>query len=169
MKLIALCFALIFTAHVKANEIKLAIITSNAVTDTTEFYIETNPDGSVQAVHYISTENDGQIKDDVHKRVTEILEDGMNVKVMEGRVIVKLFLEEFNVETGGQVRLNYLVNGATGRRANMYLTLAKSNGIFVLQDEDEAIINRVFISGNWSRLLRRWIGVSSIDPSFEAF
>ena len=38
----------------------------------------------------------------------------------------------------------------------------KKDGEFILADLQAKKIERIFVKGNWSRLLKRWIGVESI-------
>ena len=167
MKILA-ALTLALTLQVQAAEVKLATITTDTITDSTIFYVDTNSDGSAQGLRYVTTSESGAVIEDVHNTIAEVLDDGSVLEEMEGRVIIRLFLEEFNADTGGKIRLNHLVNGATGSRNNIYLKLVKSNGVFALADTNGNIVNTLFVKGNWSRFLRRWIGVSTINATFSA-
>jgi hypothetical protein len=167
MKLLSSLILFSFAFNLKADEIKLATITSDAITDTTIFYLETNPDGSVQAMRYVSTSPKGEITDDVTSRIDEVIDEGVLIKEMEEREVVRLYLEDFKPNNGARVRLRYLVNGATGIRRNHYLKLIKTAEGYFLSNEENKLINTVFVRGNWSRILRRWIGVDEIQTSFD--
>jgi hypothetical protein len=167
MKFLAFCLAMSLSMGVFADEIKLATITSDAVSDTTIFYLETNSDGSAQAMRYVTTGESGQVLEDIHHTLEVILEGGVTLREMEGREVVRLFLESFDTTKGGKVKLNYLANGVTGSRGNHNIQLIKKDGKFTLANLDGKVINKMTIYGNWSRILRRWIGVSSIATTFE--
>lgn len=145
-----------------AKEIQVAIITTDVLDEETVFYLDVNDDSTLQGVHYISTAGSGQITEDVYNSVAEVLDDGMVLKVMEGREIVRLYMDSFDAFKGGKVRLQYLTNGVTGSRNNIFLELMKKDGEFILADLQAKKIERIFVKGNWSRLLKRWIGVESI-------
>lgn len=164
MKLLTLGLALAFSLSVFA-ETKLATITSDTTTDQTVFFIDTNADGSAAAMHYVTTNEAGAITEDVHSRIDEVLNGGVVLRVMEGREIIRLFLESFNATTGGTVRLQFLTNGVTGAKGSYSLKLEKRNGTFVLADAKGNLATALFVKGNWSRILRRWIGVDFIEAS----
>ncbi|HXH74479.1 MAG TPA: hypothetical protein VNJ08_05915 [Bacteriovoracaceae bacterium] len=167
MKILA-ALTLALTLQAQAAEVKLATITTDTMAESTIFYVDTNTDGSAQGLRYVTTsDSSGQITEDVHNTIAEVLDDGSVLEEMEGRVIITLFLEEFNADTGGKIRLNHLVNGATGSRSNIYLKLVKKNGVFALADANGNVVNTLFVKGNWSRWLRRWIGVSTINATFN--
>lgn len=168
MKHIIACFAFVLSLQVMAAEIKLATITSDALTDTTIFYLDVNTDGSAQGMRYVTTLESGQISVDDHATVEEVLNGGVVVQEMENREIVRLFLEKFDANKGGDIRLQFLANGVTGSKGTHMLKLVKKDGAFVLADIKGNALNTMFIKGNWSRILRRYIGVNSIETSFQA-
>ncbi len=168
MKGIIFCLVLFICVKVQAVEFKVATITTDVLDETTVFFIDVNPDGTVQGMHYISTAGSGQITDDVYSTLPEVLDDGVVLRFMEGREVVRLYLENFEQQTGGKVRLEYLVNGVTGNKNNHFLSLKKTANSFILADTQGAEVNTIFVKGNWSRVLRRWIGVSNIQAIYSA-
>jgi hypothetical protein len=168
MKGIIFCLVLLFCVKVQAVEIKVATITTDVLDETTVFFIDVNPDGTAQGMHYVSTAASGQITDDVYSTLPEVLDGGVVLRVMEGREIVRLHLENFDQQAGGKVRLEYLVNGVTGTKNNHFLALKKTANSFILADTQGAEVNTIFVKGNWSRVLRRWIGVTGIQASYSA-
>lgn len=168
MKLFATCIALAFTIQIQAAEIKLATITTDVLTDVTTFFVEINDDGSVQGLRYISTSESGQITEDVHNSINEVRDGGLVLEEMEGREIIRLFIDDtFSEATGGKLRLNFLASGVTGSHSNTFIKLVKTPTGFSLADMDGKLVNTLFVKGNWSRWLRRWVGVSSIKTSFS--
>jgi hypothetical protein len=167
MKIVAICFALAFSIQIQAEQIRLATITSDTNSDITIFYVETNDDGSAQAMRYVTTTETGLISEDVHNRMEQVLDGGVTLKEMEGREIIRLFAIKFDSATGGKIKLQYLANGVTNSYANQHLQLKKDGKKFALVDNEGKTINTMFVAGNWSRLLRRWIGVSAIITSFD--
>lgn len=158
---------LIFSLSLAAKEIKVADITTDALDESTVFYLDINTDNTLQGMHYITTAGSGQILDDAYHTVDEVLDGGVVVKVMENREIVRLFLEKFDREQGGKVRLQYLSNGVTGAKESSYLNLKKVNSSFKLLDLKDKEVNLIFVKGSWSRLLRRWIGVERLEFSLQ--
>lgn len=167
MKYIFAILALVIALSVNAAEIKVAFISSDAITETTVFYVETNNDGSAQAMRYVKTLESGQISEDVHATVEEVLNGGVVVQEMEGREVIRLFLGKFDIEKGGDVRMVFLANGVTGSQGTHMLKLVRKDGSWALADVKGNIINTMFIRGNYSRILRRYIGVASIETSFQ--
>jgi len=148
-----------------AVETKLVTIKTDVVDETTVFYLDVHEDGAILGFHSVATANSGQIVDDVYGKLIEVLDDGFTMKNMDGREVVRMYLENFDERTGGKVRLQYLVNGLIGAKSNFYLYLKKSDNGFVVTDEAGNLVNTMLFKGNWSRVLRRWIGIESIIPS----
>lgn len=159
-----LFFALItlITLKTHAAEFNLASITSNIDTDTTIFYLETNSDGSIDSMRYVTTLESGQISEDMHFTVEDVLDEGVVLEERNGHEIVRLYIEDFQAASGGLVRLNYLVNGATSYRRELRLKLIKLDNQFVLTDMDNNFIDCMYLRGNWIRFFGL-VGVRDIE------
>lgn len=164
MKFLALAFVLATSAF--AADVKLADITSDVVEDRTEFFATIDDTtGDVVGVHYVSYRKDGKVLED-KKRPLKDIQGGIVIKKMDGRDIIKLRLgQNFNQTTGGDLELPFLNSGITGSWGTLDIKLMRQNGQFVLGDEDGEFINKLFIYGRWSRILRRIIGISYIETS----
>lgn len=161
MKLFIALFTLTtFTVH--AAEFNLASITSNIDTDTTIFYLETNSEGLIDSMRYVTTLESGQISEDMHFTVEDVLDDGVVLEERNGYEVVRLFIDEFNQSSGGVVRLNYLVNGATSSRRELRLKLVKQGNNFVLTDMNDNFVDCMYLRGNWIRFFGL-VGVRDIE------
>ncbi len=165
MKVFFLSILAFWTLNLFAVETKLVTIKTDVADETTVFYLDVHDDGGILGFHSVATAGSGQIVDDVYGKLTEVLDDGFIMKTMDGWEVVRMYLENFDEKNGGKVRLQYLVNGVIGAKNNFYLNLKKSENGFIVADDDGKQVNLMFFKGNWSRILRRWIGVESITTS----
>ena len=161
---IFLTIALLFSIQVMAAEIKLAQITSQFDQDTAHYYVEVNEKGEIESMRYITILPSGAVFNDVSLTVESVMAEGAVIVVRDGHEAVRLELENFNPKTGGTVKLNYLFNGATGRRHIKRFELSLLNNQFHLFDLEKPI-NRMFFVANRIRVLGI-VGIKEIKSSF---
>jgi hypothetical protein len=165
---LSLFIFLLVIVPVGAGEIPLATITSDIDTDITTFYVETDERHEALGIRYLTQTRSGQITDDQRFSVQEILNGGVVLQERNNYEVVRLFLPEFRPESGGLVRLRYLVNGATGTFSALHLRLLRSGQSYSLRDSQGNSVNRLFIRGNWVRVLGL-VGIRDITSTFAFF
>ncbi len=164
MKTLFLSLLMIVTLNIQAEEIRLAIITSEFDKNVTDYYVITNDQGHVDSMRYVTTLPNGGIFEDVTLPAERVMKEGAVLVERNGHQAVRIEVENFSVVTGGTIKLNYLFSGVTGARHNKRLTL-KLQDRFRIYDADKEV-NRLFLEANWSRLFGI-VGVRSIQCSFS--
>lgn len=157
---------LILTVNVHAKVIKLAVITSEFDKNVTDFYLETDDQNKIHSMRYITTMPNGGIFEDVSLPAENVMRDGAVIVVRNGREAVKLFVENFSLETGGTIKLNYLFSGVTNAWHAKRLLLKLEENHFKLFTLESQRTNRLFLQINWSRLFGV-IGIREIQTSFS--
>lgn len=164
MKTLFLTLFIALSVNLHAEEIRLAVITSEFDKNVTDYYVITNDQGHVDSMRYVTTMPNGGIFEDVHLPAERVMKEGAVLVERNGYQAVRLEVENFSLVTGGTIKLNYLFSGVTGARHNKRLTL-KMQDRFRLYDADKEV-NRLFLEANWSRILGI-VGVRSIQASFS--
>jgi hypothetical protein len=151
-----------------AAEFILANITSNIDTDTTVFYLETNSDGLIDSLRYVTTTESGQISEDTRFTVEEVLNGGVVLEERAGYEAVRLFAKNFEPLSGGIIILNYLYNGVTSTRKELHLKLTREGNQFFLTTLKNEFVDCIYLQGNWIRIVGlvgiRNIHVKSCKP-----
>lgn len=164
MKLLLLTVFLFLSFQVHAEQIRLAVITSEFDKNVTDYYIITNDQGQIDSMRYITTMPNGGIFEDVMLPAERVMKEGAVLVERNGHQAVRLEVENFSVITGGTIKLNYLFSGVTGARHNKRLTL-KMEDRFRLYDAGKEV-NRLFLEANYSRIFGI-VGVRSIQSSYS--
>lgn len=165
MKAFFTCLLMAFSLQIFAAEIKMAVITSEFDKNFTNYFIETNDKNHIVGMRYVTVMPNGGIFEDISVTAEQVLTDGAVIVERNGHLVVKLELENFSVQKGGTVILNYLYNGATGTRHIKKLSLQLINNEFVLFDKNQKI-NQLFLVANRVRVLGI-VGVKHIVSSFK--
>ena len=170
MRLLVTLCAILFSIAALADERKVAIITSDIDKDIYHFYLITNDEDHVDSLRYQMTTPSGQIIEDNTFPAETVIQDGIVLVRRNGLEAVRLEVgRDFKVENGGTVILDYLYNGVNGTRRKHNIRLQRLNGRLELtENTTTTIINRMFVYGNWNRLLGL-IGVREIKTSFQNF
>jgi hypothetical protein len=164
MKTLFLTLLIALSFNVHADEIRLAIITSEFDKNVTDYYVITDDQGHVDSMRYVTTLPNGGIMEDVTLPAERVIKEGAVLVERNGHQAVRLEVENFSVITGGTIRLNYLFSGVTGARHIKRLNL-KLQDRFRIYDADKEV-NRLFLEANWSRIFGI-VGVRSIQTSFS--
>lgn len=152
MKILA-AFLTLFILNAHAAEFTLATITSNIDKDQTVFYLETNSEGAVDSMRYVTTTESGQISDDTYFTLEEVLDGGVVIEERAGHEAVRLHLKNFDAQTGGTVILNYLYNGVTSSRKELHLKLVRDGERFFLTNAKDELVDCIYLQGNWIRIV----------------
>jgi hypothetical protein len=164
MKALMLSVVLLFSFITHAEEIRLAVITSEFDKNVTDYYVITNEQGLVDSMRYVTTMPNGGIFEDVTLPAERVMKEGAVLVERDGYQAVRLEVENFSLSTGGTIRLNYLFSGVTGARHIKRLTLKKLDKFRLFDGEKQ--INRLFLEANYSRIFGI-IGVRSVQTSFS--
>ncbi len=165
MKHLIVLFLFLFSMVASAAQIKLAFITSEFDNNFRDYFLELDGNNQIHSMRYTTTASNGAILEDVTASPEQVLDEGLVVFRYKGYEAVILEVENFNVITGGTIRINYLYNGITGQRNLKFLALKLLNGEFQLFDGARRI-NKMFFEVNRSVILGA-IGVKAIQTSFD--
>jgi hypothetical protein len=166
MRLLFTALFLVLSFTVNAKVIKMAVITSEFDKNVHDYYLDIDEGNKIHSFRYTVTMPNGGIIEDVTATPEQVQESGIIVFEHKNYKAVILELENFNVASGGTVKINYLYNGVTNTRHNKRLTLKLVNGEFHLFDEANRV-NKMFFVLNRSRILGV-IGVKTIQSSFDS-
>lgn len=164
MKTLFLTLLITLSLNIQAEEIRLAVITSEFDKNVTDYYVITDDQGHVDSMRYVTTMPNGGIFEDVTLPAERVMKEGAVLVERNGHQAVRLEVENFSLITGGTIKLNYLFSGVTGARHIKRLTL-KIQDRFRLYDADKEV-NRLFLEANYSRIFSI-VGVRSIQTSFS--
>lgn len=163
MKLFFLLLTAI-TFQVRAEAIKIAVITSEFDENQTNYFLEILEDGKIDSMRYVTIQPNGGIFEDITLPAERVLKEGAVIVERNGYEVVQMELENFNVASGGTIKLKYLYNGVNGARHIKKLLLKRIDNQFQLFDQERRI-NRMFLATNRVRLLGI-VGVKEIQTSF---
>ncbi len=164
MKKIVVLFLTLFSVFASAAQIKMAVITSEFDDNVRDYFVEMDSKNQIHSMRYTTTAPNGAILEDVTSSPEQVGEEGLVVFRQRGYDAVILELENFNIMTGGTIRINYLFNGLSGQRNKKFLALKMVDGEFQLFDGAKRI-NKMFFEVNRS-VIFGVIGVKAIQTSF---
>lgn len=165
MKVSLILALFVFSLTASAKIIKMAVITSEFDKNYTDYYLETDENNKLESMRYITTMPNGGIFEDITVTADQAMKDGAVIVEREGRQVVRLELQNFDMKKGGTIILDYLFNGATNNRRTKKLFLDNKNGEFILLDNGKRV-NRLFLVANWIRVLGV-VGVYEIQSSYK--
>lgn len=167
MRSLMLVVGLLFSFNLFAEELKLAVITSDIDQEIRDFYLITNDKNEVDSVRYVAYLPSGQILEDVTVPAERVIQEGTVVVERDGRDAVRLEADaNFDVAQGGYFQLNYLYSGVTGTRRVHRLMVKKVGDMWFLKDLKDQPVNRILVLGNWNRVLGL-IGIREIQTSYK--
>jgi hypothetical protein len=165
MKQLVIFFLFLISSIASAAQVKMAVITSEFDSNVRDYFVEMDSNNHIHSMRYTTTAPNGAILEDVTATPDQVVEEGLVVFRHRGYDAVILEVENFNITTGGTIRINYLSSGLTGLRQKKYLSLKLLDGEFQLFDGPKRI-NRMLFEVNRSPILGV-IGVKSIKTSFD--
>lgn len=159
--LAAVCFLVSLSAF--AKETKIATITSEFDNNKGLFSLELDDKNEIHSLRYLTKLPNGGILEDITIPAERVIREGAVLVERDGRDVIILQVENFNVRDGGTVKLNYLFNGITGTRHIKRLHLALASGVVTLTDQAKQV-NRMYIVANSTRIGN--VGVKEIQTSY---
>lgn len=164
MKSLLIIFIFCISFAVQAEQIRLAVITSEFDKNVTDYYAITNEQGHIDSMRYVTTMPNGGIFEDVLLPAERVMREGAVLVERDGRQVVRLEVENFSLVTGGTLKLNYLFSGVTGSRHIKRLSVKLQERFRLYDGEKE--VNRLFLEANYSRVFGI-VGVRSIQSSYS--
>lgn len=165
MRSVFLFLFMFIAIQVHAKEVKMAVIMSEFDKNVTTYFLEVDDENTLHSLRYKTVAPNGSIIQDQTVTPEQIMDNGVVVFEHRGYNAVILQVENFNVKTGGIIKINYLYSGVTGERHVRKFNLKLVGGDFLLFDKDTRV-NKMFFEVNRNRVLGI-IGVKSIHTSFE--
>ena len=159
MKLL-LMLALIFNVSAFAKEIKILDVYNNYDSETNEFLIDVDQDLVIEKFHKDTYSGSNLIERESFE-VSKVLEGGLVLERRQGLEAIKLYAKEFSVQNGAKLEVQYLINGATGRRNSLHIKLEKDyTGNWMLFSEAQEEISQMNVIVN--RQFGMLIGIREI-------
>lgn len=155
MKLL-LILGLLITANISlASEQLLAKITSDETPKLYSlFIVEIDEETSdILRFHKDRYSGDSQLIERVTMELSGIEENGLVMEERDSRKIVKLLSDNFEPHNGGNISLDYLYNGATGKRKSVEFEILRNGDTWALEKDSKKlshfhiIINKMFAIG----------------------
>lgn len=131
-KLLLLSMSILSLSSFSA-EIKLVDITSNNDDELTVLIIETDGSNKLQAMRKEVFNRHGKFLSSDSYTPNEVMSKGAVVSESSGRDVVVIKSQSgFNINNGGNVKLDYLYNGITGERKSKSVQIIKSGSTWKL-------------------------------------
>jgi hypothetical protein len=155
---------LLLTLSAFGAEQETAIVTINSDTnrDTTVFYLITKPDGSIDGMRFVTTNQRGQVETDETAPVERVMQDGIVLFRQGNYEAVRMKLESFTPENGGAVKIDYLFSGVTNTRRFVRFSLDRTASGYTFMTNDGTVIKTLRVLGNYNPLLGL-IGIRAIS------
>lgn len=155
---------LVITLQVHAEEIKVAVITSEFDKNVMDFYLITDDKNKIDSMRYVSTLPNGGIDEDVTLPAERVMKEGATIRIVNGFQAVRIEVDNFDLHKGGIFRINYLFNALNGSRQNKRFQLNLINNEYQLLDQGKQI-NRMFFVVNVNRIFGI-VGIKEVKTSF---
>ncbi len=164
MKTLILTMILCLSADLFAREIQLATITGNVDTDTSYFMVEVTEDSVLDTIRFRTVTKDGRVSQDSHYPVETVDATGVMLIERNNRDVLRLeTIKPFSFETGGQVKLSFLYNGATGSWRSTKVQVVKVGEDFEIRTLKGEKTTRFYTKGNFHPILGL-IGIADLEP-----
>lgn len=159
-KIVMLLFvSMIVSSSAFAGTQKLAYILNDEDTDIIDLIVNTDKNHDITSIKMIYKRKSGKVYKSENYAADKVL-NGIVLYEKKGREIVKLQSRNFSSYNGGDVTLNYLVSGISGKRANKYFDLSRNGDNWLLKVNRKKIRMMHFKSNK--KPLVGTIGIKSI-------
>tara|TARA_R110000868_G_scaffold132380_3_gene343188 strand:- start:15029 stop:15505 length:477 start_codon:yes stop_codon:yes gene_type:complete len=155
MNVFSVLLALLLSTSVMAKDILVSTVTSDVDSYTTKLWIVPNEDGTAQSLKM--TTNDGS---NPALFGPSKVKTGMVLKKVDSYDVVVLKSEDFEIDRGGHLEMEYLSNGITGSRDQKELTIEFDGATWKLYHRGEAV-SRFHFTGK--RILGKLVGIKRVD------
>ncbi len=155
MNVFSVLLALLLSTSVMAKDILVSTVTSDVDSYTTKLWIVPNEDGTAQSLKM--TTNDGS---NPALFGPSKVKTGMVLKKVDSYDVVVLKSEDFEIDRGGHLEMEYLSNGITGSTDKKQLTIEFDGATWKLYHRGEAV-TRFHFTGK--RILGKLVGIKRVD------
>jgi hypothetical protein len=162
LTLVSMCL----TLDLAAAERRICLITSDTDRERTEIFLETNSDSTLHSLRLYKTLPGGTVTRDESFPAEEVIRDGVVLVERDGRRVAVLQVRGFDLRRGGDVLIDYLVNGIRNHRATFWLKLVPDDSSFHLQDSSGQRVNRIFVYGNWVPVFGL-VGIRALEARYQ--
>ncbi len=138
-----------------AKDVLVSTVTSDVDSYTTKLWIVMNEDGTAQSLKM--TTNDGS---NPALFGPSKVKTGMVLKKVDSYEVVVLKSEDFEIDRGGHLEMEYLSNGITGSKDKKELTIEFDGATWKLYHRGVAV-NRFHFTGK--RILGKLVGIKRVD------
>ncbi len=124
---------------------KLAYITNQEDTDIIDLVVNTDTHNDVVSFKMVYKYSNGKVyKSDTYSASKAAC--GVVLLEKKGREIVKLSSQNFSAHQGGDIKLDYLISGISGKRGNKYFDLTRDGDKWYLKVNRSKIKKMHFVS-----------------------
>jgi hypothetical protein len=127
MNKIFILLTLVMSFNGFALDHTMMLITNEEDSEIVKFVLETDSDNAeIQAMRKITLNKNHKVIDLEIFHVRDVMRDGAVMSEGSGRKVVILRTKSgFNITNGGNIRLDYLYNGITGKRKDFNMVLKR--------------------------------------------
>lgn len=143
--LACLSLAILVSSISYAGTQKIAYITNQEDSDVIDLMVVTNKRADATHLKMIHRHSNGKVYA-THLYSSQKVTNGVVIYEQKNRDIVKLKSNNFSSHQGGDIKLDYLINGITGHRGKLYLDLSRDGDIWSLKQNYKKIKRMHFIS-----------------------
>lgn len=140
-----LLLAIFMSSISYAGTQKLAYITNEEDSDIIDLLVITDKHNDAVKMKMVYKYSNGKVFKSDEYSVRQVSQ-GIVLLNKKGRDIVKLGSRNFSTHQGGDVKLDYLVSGISGRRGSLFLDLARNGDDWALSVNRSKIKKMHFIS-----------------------
>ena len=149
-------FTLLFAGTVSAKDFKLFTVTNDMDSDKYEFILKTDEN---EVAVGLKMKNIRKESDVTNFRVTG-LNSGVVLREQEGRKIIIVRSNDFEVDRGGHLTIDYLYNGITGSRKELNLKVDYNGSTWTVYSNGSKV-NSLHFKGK--KVFGRVVGIKSVS------
>jgi len=165
MKLLSILFFGLASMACSAASTHLATVTSDTDSNRHELILETDVNNVIESLRVVQFNSEGKKGKLQQFFSQDLLSGGLVMMEKEGHQVVRLDSAKFAIEKGGNVILNFLSNGLSGRRNSVWLSLYFKNGSYRLYDMKNNQVNEIKFFGKY--WFGRLVGIGGVDFMFN--
>jgi hypothetical protein len=165
MKLMTAALLSILSIAVQAESTHLATVTSDTDSNRHELVLETDASSNVLSLRILKFKENGEKGKPQQFFTPQLLNGGLVLMEKDGHQAVRLDSAKFSAQKGGNVILNYLHNGLTGKRHSVWLSLYFKNGSYRLFDMKNQPVNEIKFYGRY--WIGKLVGINGVDFEFH--
>lgn len=147
------------------TKIELAKITNDMDKEVVAFYLHLDQNNKIDSMSYVTKNAAGKVVKERDWTYNEVFNGGVTLEERNGHDVLKLQMgASFNRNSGGDIVISYLYNGATGTRKRLNFAVKKIGGKYKLLQNDQ-VVSTLHVKGNYIRVIGL-VGISQIQITF---